>query len=70
MWRNCTIETKKVFMDKKIIEKYGSDINCYKLKTARQKKRAVKTAEANKLLSLHREERNIWRQQRNMGMIE
>jgi hypothetical protein len=57
-------------MDKKIIEKYGSDINCYKLKTARQKKRAVKTAEANKLLSLHREERNIWRQQRNMGMIE
>jgi hypothetical protein len=70
MWRNCTIETKKVFMDKKIIEKYGSDINCYKLKSARQKKRAVKEAEENKLLSLRREERKIWQQQRNMGMIE
>ncbi len=57
-------------MDKKIIEKYGSDINCYKLKTARQKKRAVKKASENKLLSLHREERKIWQVQRDMGMVE
>ncbi len=56
-------------MDKKIIDKYGSDINCYKLKTARQKKRAVKTAKENKLLGLHREETSIRRQQRNLGMI-
>ena len=57
-------------MDKKIIEKYGSEINCYKLKTARQKKRAVKMANENKLLSLHREERKIWQVQRDMGMVE
>ena len=57
-------------MDKKIIELHGSDINCYKLKTVRQKKRAVKTAQQNKLLSLHREESNIWKQQRALGMVE
>ena len=56
-------------MDKKIIEKYGSDINCYTLKTARQKKRAVKTAKEQYLLGLNRERNKIRIQQSALGYV-
>lgn len=57
-------------MDKKLIEQFGSEILCYKLKSARQKKRAVKNSKEKFLLQLHREQRQIRQQQRNMGYVE
>ena len=56
-------------MDTKLIKEFGSEILCYKLKTARQKKRDVKTGEEKKLLRLNREHIQIRRQQRDMGFI-
>jgi len=57
-------------MDKKFIEKFGSEVCCYKLKTARQKKRAVKTAKEKELLHLHKERKQIWEQQKNLGYVD
>ena len=57
-------------MDKKFIQEFGSEIFCCKLKTARQKKRAVKTAQERNLLTLHKERKQIWQQQRNLGYVD
>lgn len=57
-------------MDKKIIQEFGSEILCYKLKTARQKKRAVRSANDKMLLQLHREQRQIRKQQRELGFVD
>jgi len=57
-------------MDTKIIKELGSEILCYKLKTARQKKRAVKTANEKNLLRLHREQRQIRQYQRGLGYVD
>jgi hypothetical protein len=57
-------------MDKKLTEKFGSEILCYQIKTARQKKRAVKEAQEKLLISLHKERRQLWQQQRNLGYVE
>ena len=57
-------------MDKKFIQEFGSEIFCYQLKKARQKKRDVKTGEEKKLLRLHKEQKQIWKQQRNLGYVD
>ena len=57
-------------MDKKFIQKFGSEIFCYQLKTARQKKRDVKIGEEKKLVRLHKERKQIWKQQRNLGYVD
>ena len=57
-------------MDKKIIQQFGSEILCYKLKTSRQKKRAVRSANEKMLLQLHREQRQIRQQQRELGYVD
>jgi len=56
-------------MDTKTIQQFGSEILCYKLKTSRQKKRTVRTANEKMLLRLHRERRQIWEQQRGLGYM-
>jgi hypothetical protein len=63
-------QAKTIFMDKKFIQEFGSEIFCYKLKTSRQKKRDVKTAGEKKLLRLHKERKQIWQQQRNLGYVD
>ncbi|MEO7312458.1 MAG: hypothetical protein ABIX01_18800 [Chitinophagaceae bacterium] len=57
-------------MDKKLIDQFGSEILCYKLKTARQKKRDVKTAHERFLLGLHRERMQITEQQKKLGYLD
>jgi hypothetical protein len=57
-------------MEKKIIESFGSEILCYQLKTTRQKRRVVKTTAEKKLLRLHKERKQIWKQQRNLGYVD
>ncbi len=57
-------------MEKKFIQEFGSEIFCYKLKTARQKKRAVKIAQEKNLLTLHKERKQIWQRQRNLGYVD
>lgn len=57
-------------MDTKLIEEFGSEILSYRLRKVRQKKRAVKEAHEKLLLSLHKERRQLWQQQRNLGYVE
>jgi len=54
-------------MDKKLIEQYGEDILSYRLRTARQKKRMQYEDFDKQLLRLHREERALYKQEREMG---
>jgi hypothetical protein len=54
-------------MGTKIIQQYGEDILCYKLCTARQKKRRQYEELEKKLIALHKEERALYGQIRNLG---
>ena len=54
-------------MDRKFIERYGEEILSYRIRTARQKKRAVYEDFDKQLLALHREEMTLRRLQRNLG---
>ena len=57
-------------MDRKLIEQFGSEILCYQIKSARQKKREIKTGHEKLLLRLHKEQMQIKQYQRNLGYIE
>jgi hypothetical protein len=70
VWRHRTNGTKILFMDRKLIEKFGSEILCYQIKTARQKKRDIKTGQEKMLLRLHKEQTYIRQHQRNLGYVE
>jgi hypothetical protein len=54
-------------MDKKLIEKYGEEILCYRLRTARQKKRAQHKGFEKHLIHLYEEERTLMCQQQALG---
>lgn len=61
------IETNKIIMDKKLIQQYGEEILCYRLRTARQKKRMRYKEFDKRLIRLHREERALCTQRQNLG---
>lgn len=54
-------------MDTKLIKQYGEDILCYRLRTARQKKRMQYKDFDKHLIQLHKEERALFRQRRDLG---
>lgn len=54
-------------MDKKIIQQYGEDVLCYRLRTARQKKRMQYEDFDKQLIQLHKEENALYEQRRNLG---
>ena len=54
-------------MDRKLIEQYGEDILSYRLRTARQKKRAQRADFDKKLLRLDRERRALGEIEANLG---
>ena len=54
-------------MDTKIIKQYREDILCYRLRTARQKKRMRYKDFDKHLIKLHKTERQLNRQIRNLG---
>jgi hypothetical protein len=54
-------------MDTKIIEQYGEDILCYRLRTARQKKRMQYEDFEKHLIHLHKEQKGLWEQRRKLG---
>jgi hypothetical protein len=54
-------------MDTKIIRQYGEDILCYRLRTARHKKRMQYEDFEKKLIGLYKEERALYKQIRELG---
>jgi hypothetical protein len=54
-------------MDTKLIQQYGEDILCYRLRTARQKKRMQYEDFDNQLIQLHKKENALNLQKRNLG---
>jgi hypothetical protein len=62
-----SIEIKNIIMDKKLIQQYGTEILSYRLRTVRQKKRMQYEDFDKQLIQLHKEERALIRQQRNLG---
>jgi hypothetical protein len=54
-------------MGTKIINGYGEDILCYRLRTARQKKRMQYKDFDKQLIQLHKEEKALYVQKRNLG---
>jgi hypothetical protein len=62
-----SIETKKIIMDTKLVREYGTEILSYRLRTVRQKKRMQYEDFDKQLLRLHRENRALWCQERNLG---
>jgi hypothetical protein len=54
-------------MDTKLIQQYGEDIRCYRLRTARQKKRMQYKDFDKQLIQLHKKENALYLQHRNLG---
>lgn len=54
-------------MDTKIIQQYGEDILCYRLRTARHKKRMQYKDHDRQLIQIHREEKELYVKKRNLG---
>jgi hypothetical protein len=54
-------------MDNKLIQQYGEDILCYRMRTARQKKRMQYEDFDKQLIRLYKEERALYGQRRNLG---
>lgn len=62
-----SIETKKIIMDTKLVREFGTEILSYRLRTVRQKKRMQYEDFDKRLIRLHRENKALRRQQRNLG---
>jgi hypothetical protein len=60
-------EKNKIIMDTKLIKQYGEDILCYRLRTARHKKRMQYEDFDKQLMQLHKEENGLYEQRRNLG---
>lgn len=54
-------------MHTKLIQQYGEDILCYRLRTARQRKRMQYKDFDKQLIQLHKKENELYRQHRNLG---
>lgn len=59
--------TKIIIMDSKLIEEYGEHILCYRLRTARQKKRIQYEDFDKYLIQLNNEQRALWKKRSNLG---
>lgn len=57
-------------MDTKLIQQYGEEIRCYRLRTARQKKRMRYKDFDKQLIKLFKEERDLRKQINNLGFKE
>jgi hypothetical protein len=57
-------------MDTRLIQEYGEDILCYRLRTARQRKRMLYEDFDKKLIQLYKEEKKLYQQKRNLGWQE
>ncbi|HZE84809.1 MAG TPA: hypothetical protein VE035_10910 [Puia sp.] len=57
-------------MDRKIIKQYGAGINCFRIRTARQKKRMQYEDHDKWLIKLEKEENELYHQRRNLGWME
>lgn len=53
-------------MDKKFIKEHGEDILCYRIRTARQKKRMLYEDLDKRLIQLHREGKELYRRKNNL----
>jgi hypothetical protein len=62
-----SIENNYIIMDTKLIKQYGEDILSYRLRTARNKKRMQYEDFYKRLINLHKEERALIKQYRNLG---
>jgi len=62
-----SIETKKIIMDTKLIQQYGTEILSYRLRTVRQKKRMQYEDFDKQLLQIGKEEKQLCKQQYNLG---
>ncbi len=56
-------------MDTKIINQFGQEILCYKLKTAKQKRRAVKKDKEKRLIQLEEKSVFLWRAKQNLPFV-
>jgi len=54
-------------MDKKLIQEYGTDILCYRLRTARQKTRAQHEDFDKYLIQVEHERAKLWHRRNNLG---
>ncbi len=54
-------------MDTKLIQQHGEDILCYRLRTARQKKRMQYKDFDKQLIQLWKEQRGLWARKNNLG---
>ena len=64
-----SIGKNQIIMDTKLVQQYGEDILCYRLRTARQKKRMQHEDLEKKLIGLNKEWKTLRNQQFNMGWI-
>jgi len=54
-------------MDTKLIQQYGEDMLCYRLSTARQRKRMQYEDHDKQLIQLHKKEHALYLQHKNLG---
>ena len=59
--------TNQIIMDSKLIQQYGEEILCYRLRTARQKKRMQYDDFDKQLIQMHKEKNILYEQERNLG---
>ncbi|MBS1600915.1 MAG: hypothetical protein JST75_22070 [Bacteroidetes bacterium] len=57
-------------MDSKLIKQFGTDILCYRIRSARQKVRMQYKDFDKQMISLSKEEKKLYRQKRNLGWDE
>ena len=53
-------------MDTKIIQQYGTEILCYRIRTARHKKRMQYKDFDKQLIKIHKEEKDLYQKRRNL----
>jgi len=54
-------------MDTKLIKEFGTEILCYRIRTARQKKRMQYEDFDKQLIQIHREQKSLYQQKWNLG---
>lgn len=54
-------------MSNKLIQQYGEDIRCYRIRTARHKKRMQYEDFDKHLIQINKEEKKLYQQRRNLG---
>lgn len=63
----ATERKNKIIMDTKLIQQFGEEILCYRLRTKRAKIRAQYEDFQKQLIALHKEERTLYKQRWNLG---